>query len=151
MMLAAQLSDEFIVGEIVTLMSESEFHSNYSASDINRLIVPAVYHDRARCYFDDETEELVGFITWTFLTPEAESGYIDGTRTLQPMDWMTAPEEGQLWIIDMVAPFGGVREMVRSTKKWFDLHYKGYCRKAFFKRGLKNNRIGYFASNVTIH
>lgn len=151
MMLGAQLSDEFIVGEVVTLMSESEFHSNYSASDINRLIVPAVYHDRARCYFDDETEELVGFITWTFLTPEAESGYIDGTRTLQPMDWTTAPEEGQLWIIDMVAPFGGVREMVRSTGKWFNYHYKAHRQKAFFKRGLKNNRIGHITSSVTIH
>lgn len=151
MMLAAQLSDEFIVGEVVALMSESEFHSNYSASDINRLIVPAVYHDRARCYFDDETEELVGFITWTFLTPEAESGYIDGTRTLQPMDWTTAPEEGQLWIIDMVAPFGGVAEMVRSTGKWFNFHYKAHRQKAFFKRGLKNNRIGHITSSVTIH
>ena len=151
MMLAAQLSDEFIVGEVVALMSESEFHSNYSAADINRLIVPAVYHDRARCYFDDETEELVGFITWTFLTPEAESGYIDGTRTLQPMDWTTAPEEGQLWIIDMVAPFGGVREMVRSTGKWFNYHYKAHRQKAFFKRGLKNNRIGHITSSVTIH
>ena len=151
MMLAAQLSDDFIVGEVVALMSESKWHKGYSESDINRLIVPAVYHDRARCYFDNKTEELLGFLTWTFLTPEAESGYIDGTRTLQTEDWITAPTEGQLWIIDMVAPFGGVHEMVRTTKRWFDLHYKGHCRQAFFKRGLKNNRIGHISSNVTLH
>jgi len=151
MMLAAQLSDDFIVGEVVALMSESKWHRRYSASDINRLIVPAVYHDRARCYFDNDTEELLGFLTWTFLTPEAESGYINVTRPLQAEDWLTAPTEGQLWIIDMVAPFGGVREMVRTTKRWFDLHYKGHCRQAFFKRGLKNNRIGHISSNVTLH
>ncbi len=151
MMLAAQLSDDFIVGEVVALMSESKWHRRYSASDINRLIVPAVYHDRARCYFDNDTEELLGFLTWTFLTPEAESGYINGTRPLQTEDWIRAPTEGQLWIIDMVAPFGGVREMVRTTKRWFDLHYKGHCRQAFFKRGLKNNRIGHISSNVTLH
>lgn len=151
MMLAAQLSDDFIVGEVVALMSESKWHRRYSESDIDRLIVPAVYHDRARCYFDNDTEELLGFLTWTFLTPEAESGYINGTRPLQAEDWLTAPTEGQLWIIDMVAPFGGVHEMVRTTKRWFDLHYKGHCRQAFFKRGLKNNRIGHISSNVTLH
>ena len=32
-----------------------------------------------------------------------------------PKDWMTGPDDGQLWIIDMVAPYGSV-EMVRSTK-----------------------------------
>ena len=151
MMLATQHSDEFIVEEVVALMSESEWHQQYSSSDINRLIVPAVYHDRARCYFDEGTEELVGFITWTFLTPEAEKGFLDGSRSLQAQDWITAPEEGQLWIIDMVAPFGGVSEMVRNTKKWFDNHYKGHCRKAFFKRALKQNRIGHISSNVTVH
>ena len=64
---------------------------------------------------------------------------------------MTGPDDGQLWIIDMVAPYGGVSEMVRSTKKWFDIHYQGQCRKAFFKRTLNGNRIGHISSGVTVH
>lgn len=143
--------DDFVVGEIVGLMANSEFHKTYSPADIDRLIAPAVHFERARCYFDAETEELVGFMTWTFLTPEAEKGYLDGSRALQPEDWMTGPDDGQLWIIDMVAPYGGVGEMVRSTKKWFDIHYQGQCRKAFFKRALKGNRIGHISSGVTVH
>jgi len=143
--------DEFVVDEVIGLMGESEWHKHYSTTDIERLITPAVYYDRARCYFDNETEELVGFLTWTFLTPEAEKGYIDGTRMLQPYDWKTEPIDGNLWIIDMVAPFGGVREIARTTKQWFDLHYKGHCRQAFFKRALKDNRIGRIKSSVTVH
>lgn len=143
--------DDFVVSEIVGLMANSEFHKTYSPADIDRLIAPAVHFERARCYFDAETEELVGFMTWTFLTPEAEKGYLDGSRLLQPEDWTTGPDDGQLWIIDMVAPYGGVREMVRSTKAWFDIHYKGQCRRAFFKRALKGNRIGHISSNVTVH
>ena len=44
---------------------------------------------------------------------------------------MTGPDDGQLWIIDMVAPHGGVSEMVRSTKKWSDIHYQGQTAKHF--------------------
>lgn len=151
MMILNTAFDDFVVGEVIGLMAESEWHCRYSPEDIDRLITPAVYYDRARCYFDAETEDLVGFITWTFLRPEAEKGYIEGTRLLQSEDWTTGPSDGNLWIIDMVAPFGGVREMARTTKQWFDLHYKGHCRQAFFKRGLKNNRIGRIASSVTVH
>lgn len=143
--------DNFIIGEVLALLSESQWHRQYSKEDIDRVIIPAVECDRARCYFDDESEELVGFLTWTFLTPEAEKGYIEGTRYLQSMDWETRPTDGQLWIIDMVAPYGGVSEIVRSTKRWFENHYKGQCQKAFFKRVLKNNRIGHIASAVTVH
>lgn len=151
MMVLNTAFDEFVVGEVIGLMGESQWHKHYSTTDIERLITPAVYCDRARCYFDNETEALVGFMTWTFLTPEAEKGYINGTRLLQPQDWKTEPIDGNLWIIDMVAPFGGVLEMARSTKKWFDIHYKGYCRQAFFKRALKGNRIGFVTSTVTVH
>ena len=143
--------DDFVVGEIVGLMANSEFHKTYSPADIDRLITPAVHFERARCYFDADTEDLVGFMTWTFLTPEAEKGYLDGSRSLQPEDWMTGPDDGQLWIIDMVAAYGGVKEMVRSTKASIDIQYQGQCRKAFFKRTLKGNRIGHISSSVTVH
>ena len=35
--------DDFVVGEIVGLMANSEFHKTYSAKDIDRLITPAVH------------------------------------------------------------------------------------------------------------
>ena len=142
--------DDFVVGEIVGLMANSEFHKTYSPADIDRLIAPAVHFERARCYFDAETEELVGFMTWTFSDARSREGLPRWQPVLQPEDWMTGPDDGQLWIIDMVAPYGGVSEMVRSTK-WFDIHYQGQCRKAFSKRALKGNRIGHISSNVTVH
>lgn len=151
MMILNTAFDDFVVGEVMGLMAQSEWHHQYSVEDMNRVIVPAVYHDRARCYFDADSEELVGFITWTFLTPEAEEGYVDGTRLLQPEDWTTQPEDGNLWIIDWVAPHGGVMEMARSTKRWFEIHFEGHCREAFFKRGPKNNRIGRVTSSATVH
>lgn len=53
------------------------------------------------------------FVSWAYLTEEAEQGLIDGTRKLQPGDW-NAGDRG--WIVDFIAPFGGVDSVVRDLR-----------------------------------
>mgnify|MGYP003149597405 FL=1 len=100
------------VGKMTFLMGQSEAHCNWTVDDIHRLILPPVALQQFRIW--EVESHPVGFVTWAMLTDEAQQGYWDGTRLLQPDDWQAGEN---LWLIDFVAPYGGVRQMVREGRK----------------------------------
>jgi hemolysin-activating ACP:hemolysin acyltransferase len=55
-----------------------------------------------------------GFVTWAYLSHECAQGLKDGTRKLDAMDWRSGD---QFWLIDVVAPFGGVWSMVSDMRR----------------------------------
>jgi len=120
-----------MIEKILSLMSRSEVHKKWTVEDIGRLIIPAVIHNKIRFYVDNG--KMVGFATYAFLSEEAEKGYLDGTRKLQPSDFKG--EEGSMWFIDFIAPYGHTKQFVRALRKEFKDHT------AQIKR-TKNGHIG---------
>jgi hemolysin-activating ACP:hemolysin acyltransferase len=95
-------------------MKDSDYHRSYSRDDFLRLIKPAKDNNKIRIIFKDGSP--MAFGTWAFLSPEAEQGYIHGTRKIQPEDF--EGEDGTLWFIDFAAPYGNCRESVRYFRKF---------------------------------
>lgn len=122
-----------MIEKILSLMSRSEVHKKFTVEDIGRLIIPAIIHNKVRFYVDNG--KMVGFTTFAFLSPEAEEGYLNGTRKLQPSDFKG--EEGNMWFIDFVAPFGHTRPFVKALRKEFS------SQRAKIKR-YTTGRIGQF-------
>ena len=99
------------VGKITWLMGQSDEYCNYTVDDIHRLILPPIALQQFRIW--EAEGNPVGFVTWAMLNEEAQQGYWDGTRRLQPDDWQAG---NNLWLIDFLAPYGGVRQMVREGR-----------------------------------
>jgi len=99
------------VGKMTWLMGQSDEHENYTVADIHRLILPPVAAQQFRIW--EVESHPVAFLTWAMLNEDAEQGYLDGTRKLQPDDWQAGKS---LWLIDFIAPYGGVREIVREGR-----------------------------------
>jgi hemolysin-activating ACP:hemolysin acyltransferase len=97
---------------VLNLMSCSAIHRSWSVADIERLIVPPFRLGQAAILTNDK-HQVVAFASWAFLTQEAEAGYIDGTRPLQPDDWSAGD---RLWWIDALAPFGHSRPLVHHLR-----------------------------------
>ena len=102
------------VGKIVWLMGQSKAHQSHDIADLHRVILPPVALGQYRLWESDGFP--VGFMSWALFNEEAEIGYLDGTRLIQPDDWNKGE---RLWLVDFIAPFGGVREILRDSRNHF--------------------------------
>jgi hemolysin-activating ACP:hemolysin acyltransferase len=137
----------YVMADAINLMTISNWHKSYKPNDVSRYICTPIMNDRAMWYFDDEEGTLQGFLTWAFLDKDAEEAYLNKSRPLEWEDWNRL--EGNLWIIDMIAPYGNVLEMVRQSKKWFEDTFGETHSVAYFKRNSK--RIGHIKRKFVYH
>jgi len=98
------------------LLKDSVYHRRYSEADILRTIYPAIREGKC-LYQEDEDGRLTGFLTWAFLHPHQVDGYLNKTRKLKAIDFMR--NDGELWFIDFVAPYGNVRSVIRGFQRDF--------------------------------
>lgn len=143
-----------VIGEVVKLMACTDTYRHYTIEQVERLVLPALLTSNARLYYDEE-EELAGYISFTFLKPDAEVAFIDRKGLLCDEDWMTTEADGNLWIMDFIAPFGGASEMCKHTYDYLAKLYQG--RRLFFRRMTQNDRINSVIlkqsvpTNATLH
>ena len=127
--------------DIIDLMLLSERHRDFYIKDLERLIFPAMETGRMILFYND-VGVAEGLYSHTFLTPEAQDGYLTGNRKLQPSDWRTGPEDGKLWIIDFIAPYGNVPKLGRKIQDHLtSMYYSDICVDASWRRSLKGGHI----------
>jgi hemolysin-activating ACP:hemolysin acyltransferase len=127
-----------LIHDTLHLMSLSEYHRTYSDDGIRRLILAPLQHNKLLVQYDAK-DDPIAFCTYAFLTPEAEDGYINKTRKIQPMDFEN--EDGTLWCIDFAAPFGNCRGIIREMRTFFEETYGEGTRARIFRQ--KQNRFGW--------
>ena len=143
-----------VIGEVVKLMACTDTYRHYTIEQIERLVLPALLTGNARLYYDEE-EDLAGYISFTFLKPDSEINFIDRKGLINDEDWMTTERDGNLWIMDFIAPFGGASEMCKHTYDYLAKLYQG--RRLFFRRMTQNDRINSVIlkqsvpTNATLH
>ena len=93
---------------------QTKVYRPYRLADIDRLFVPPIM--LGQYYTLEHGEFLTGFVSWANLTEEAEAGFINRSRKLQPDDW-SAGDYSRIWIIDCLAPHGGIMKMARHVSK----------------------------------
>jgi len=105
------------VGECIKLMGQSSWHSEMTVADLNRLLIPAMAHNRCLLWFDDDFV-VTAFMTYAFLDHDAREGYGRGhllseTDFQRPYRADTTP-----FVIDFVSPFGNVIQYVREAREF---------------------------------
>ena len=52
-------------------------------------------------------------VLWGRVSDEVEQRLTAGTSKLRPQDWTSGD---RLWVVEVIAPFGGAEEMVKDLK-----------------------------------
>ena len=92
----------------------TDVYRSWTLADIDRLFIPPI--QLGQYYALEHDEILTGFASWANLTEEAEAGFVNRSRKLQPGDW-SAGDYSRIWIIDCLAPHGWIMKMARHASK----------------------------------
>lgn len=101
--------------------------ATYTFAYANRVLMPALQHEHLKFYFDAHGNE-VGFVVWAMLAPGVEEQFHrDREWNLHISEWN---EGNRLWILDLVAPHGHFKEMIRDLARsvFPDFEMVHYCR-----------------------
>ena len=100
-----------VLGEIVWLMSQSRLHKQFFIQDLEWFVMTPVLLQQFRLYYDNQKP--IGVVLWARVSAEVEAMLSVGTTKLRPQDWRSGD---RLWVVEVIAPFGGAEEMVRDLK-----------------------------------
>jgi len=100
-----------VLGEVVWLMSQSPAHKQYFISDLEWFVMTPVLLQQFRLYYAKDRP--LGCLFWARVSDEVEAMLKAGATKVRPQDWKSGPK---LWVIEVVAPFGGAEEMVNDLK-----------------------------------
>ena len=100
-----------MLGEIVWLMSQSPLHKQFFISDLEWLVMTPVLLQQFRLFYDQSKP--IGVAFWATVNEEVEQRLTAGTTRLRPQDWKSGE---RLWVVEVIAPFGGAEEMVKDLK-----------------------------------
>lgn len=100
------------VGQVLGLMLASPAHRHLFLSDLEWLVIPPILLQQFRLFRKDG--RVIGYASWAFLSAEAEARMTEGSRRVAPADWRSGES---LWLIELVAPFGGGEAMLAELRE----------------------------------
>ena len=100
-----------VLGEITWLLSQSPLHKNLFISDLEWMVMPAILLEQFRIYHGPN-QQPAGLVLWGSVSDETEQRLINHQVKLAPQEWNGG---SNLWLIEMVAPFGGQEEMLADA------------------------------------
>lgn len=92
-------------------MSQSPLHKQFFISDLEWFIMTPVLLQQFRTFY--ATDRPIGVVLWATVSEEVEANLMAGTTKLRPQDWKSGDK---LWVVEVIAPFGGAEEMVKDLK-----------------------------------
>lgn len=100
-----------VLGEITWLLSQSPIHKNMFIADLEWFVMPAILLEQFRL-FPGPNGQPAGLITWGSISNDTEQRLREHKVRLAPHEWKCGPN---LWLIEMVSPFGGQEEMLADA------------------------------------
>jgi len=101
-----------VLGEIVWVLSQSRVHKNFFISDLEWLVMTPVLLKQVRIFYAPDRP--IGVAFWATVNEEVETRLLSGSARLAPQDWKSGD---RLWLVDLVAPFGGYEAMMTDLKE----------------------------------
>lgn len=123
--------DEFpaVVGLAALVMAEVPALGRRDIAYFRDWVIPAIRHGQLGLFFDPATHRPVGLATWAYLAPDVEARILAADPApLHDSEWK---EGGNVWVIDLVSPFGAVRSIGRCMREQLfpdiaRLHWRGH-------------------------
>lgn len=109
-----------VLGEIVWLMSQSAAHKSFFISDLEWFIMPPVLLKHFRLFYDTGDPKTgvegkpIGVVLWASVNDEVAARLAQGGGKMRPQEWTSGD---QLWVVEVIAPFGGADAMVADLKE----------------------------------
>lgn len=100
-----------VLGEITWLLSQSPTHKNLFISDLEWMVMPAILLEQFRIFHGSDGRP-AGLVLWGTVSDETEERLKNHQIKLSPQEWKGGDN---LWLIEMVAPFGGQDEMLADV------------------------------------
>jgi len=100
-----------LIGEVTSLLMCSDLHRKYLVNDIAAVFLLPIDLDQFRIY--KVKDDPIALVTWAYLTEETEKKYLTGNYSLRREDWRAGD---RIWLIDLLAPFGHLKQVVRDLK-----------------------------------
>jgi cytolysin-activating lysine-acyltransferase len=101
-----------LFGEIVWLFSQSPKHKNFFVSDLEWLVMTPILLRQFRVFYAPDRP--IGVALWAYVNDTVEERLKSGHARLAPADWKSGET---LWLVDIVAPFGGHDAMIKDLKE----------------------------------
>lgn len=132
-----------MISEALILMLQSDMHRKWYLHDLERLIIPAILNDKL-LIMRDETRP-TGLFTYAFLPKDVRENYTSGEKKLPVNIWSNGPNDGILYVIDFIAPYGNALKLGRFVQKSLTERYlETYPHDgAYFIRQAQGKRQGY--------
>lgn len=121
-----------MLDHVIHLLSQSELHKVWTVEQITRCIIPPVNLNQHAGMF--ENGYLVAWASWAFLSEEKSDSFLEGDMSMTPNDWRSG---NVLVFMDIVAPYGHCRPLIRKCRNLFPKYPK-----AEWRRHTKNKRVG---------
>lgn len=99
------------VGPILLLYMQSSHRRYQFIGDLEWLLIPPLVSGQCKLFMKNEYP--TSFVSWAFLNEAAEKRLFENGGKLRPEDWNCGD---RLWVIDIVAPFGGVENMLHDLQ-----------------------------------
>ncbi len=101
-----------LLGNAVWLLTQTPTHKHLFIADTEWMTIPPIALDQFRLWRQGNVP--VAFATWAYLSDEAEERMQQGVRRISPMDWKSGKN---LWLMDLIAPFGGQDAAMKELKE----------------------------------
>ena len=92
-------------------MSQSPLDKQFFIQDLEWFVMTPVLLQQFRLFYDKDKP--IGVVLWASVSEEVETMLARGTTKLRPQDWKSGD---RLWVVEVIAPFGGAEEMVKDLK-----------------------------------
>ncbi len=99
------------MGPVLILYFQSSHRRFHFISDLEWLLLPPLVSGQCKLYMKKKYP--ISFVSWALLNKDAETRMFQNGGKLRPEDWNSGD---RLWLIDIVAPFGSVENMLADIQ-----------------------------------
>jgi len=108
---AASQSGANVLYSVLMLMMRSRQHRHMFISDLEWSIIPPLALQQFHLFQNDKGP--IGYVTWAVLSEEVVNELPTRQGRLKSAEWRSRQD---CWIVDLVAPFGGRRQMIEQLQ-----------------------------------
>jgi len=101
-----------VLGGVAWLMMQQPGMRHTLLSELEWRVMPALVLEQAKLYMRDNAP--VAYVSWARLSDAAAQRYATAPHHLTAADWKSGD---QIWIVDLVAPFGGAPEVIKELRE----------------------------------
>jgi len=109
-----QIDTNTALADGLELFRQSKWHKNYNVEDVYRYLIAPLKYNRIRLYY--QYGKPIGLVTWCWLSQENGKKFLNNNYYITKDDYVSDTGE-ELWGIELIAPYGDVRQVVNLTRK----------------------------------